>query len=261
MNILITGVVLGIMGLIFGLLLAFFSKVFYVKEDRRKELIVEALPGANCGGCGYAGCGAYADAVLKGEASPFACNAGGQAVADQIASVLGVSSEDVVKYYAKIRCSGNFDRAKVKYEYQGIADCRASDRLLGGQMMCRFGCVGLGTCATVCKQNAIHLENGVAVVNREQCGGCGECAAICPKHIIDMIPQTAYYFVSCSSKDKGAQTKKACSVGCLGCKICEKVCPEDAIHVVDNVASIDYSKCTSCGLCAQKCPVKIIERV
>lgn len=253
--------VLGILGFVFGLLLAFASKVFFVKEDERKEKILECLPGANCGGCGFAGCGAFADALLSGEAAPNQCNATGQESVDRIAEIVGVDAGAVVKRYAKIRCNGNFDVANTKYEYVGIADCRASNRLQGGQMQCKYGCVGLGTCVSACKYDAIKLENGIASVVRERCTGCGECAKICPKKIIDMIPEHAIYAVGCSSQEKGAITKKECSTGCLGCKICVKVCEVGAISVNNNVAVIDYDKCTGCGLCAQKCPVNIIERI
>lgn len=250
--------VLGIMGFIFGLLLALASKVFYVKEDERKAKILECLPGANCGGCGYAGCAAYADALIEGNAPTTCCGAAGQAAADNIASILGVQGGTVQKKYARVRCSGSEELAHSKYQYQGIADCTAASRLIDGYMQCKYGCLGLGSCAKVCKNDAIIVNNGVATIDKNLCTGCGECVGACPKHIIELVPESALYTVSCVSHNKGAVTKKSCLAGCLGCKICEKNCPNGAIKVNDNLATIDYTKCDHCGLCAQKCPAKII---
>ena len=249
--------VLGIMGFVFGILLALASKVFYVKEDERKGQIMECLPGANCG---YAGCAAYTDAVISGEAAVNLCNAAGQESIDKIAAILGVEGGQVSRTYARIRCCGSLELAHAKYQYQGIPDCTAASRLIDGYMECKYGCLGLGSCAKVCTHNAIVIENNVAVVKKELCGGCGACVDVCPKGIIEMVPEDALFTVGCSSHNKGAVTKKACLTGCLGCKICEKNCPHDAIHVVDNLAVIDYEKCDHCGLCAEKCPAKIIRR-
>ena len=253
--------VLGIMGFLFGILLALASKMFFVKEDERKSKIMDCLPGANCGGCGYAGCAAFTDAVIAGKASVNLCNAGGQKTADAIAEILGVEAGIVEKKYAMIRCCGSYEFAQTKYQYQGIADCVAAARLLDGYMQCKFGCLGLGSCANVCNNDAIKIENGVAVVEQALCGGCGECVDACPKHIVQLVPEKAKYIVSCSSNSKGAKTKKECLVGCIGCKICEKNCPSDAIHVIDNLATIDYDKCTVCGICAEKCPVNAIRSI
>ncbi len=253
--------VLGIMGLIFGILLALASKVFYVHEDERKEKILECLPGANCGGCGFAGCAAFTDALLSGDAPVNMCNAGGQQTADAIAQILCVEAGTVEKKYARIRCNGSSQLAHTKYQYQGIADCVAAARLLEGHMQCRFGCLGLGSCAAVCKNGAIKIVDGVASVDEALCGGCGECVDACPKHIIDLVPERAKYIVACSSREKGVKTKKACLTGCIGCKLCEKNCPTGAITVTDNLAQIDYDKCNSCGLCSEKCPVGIIRSI
>jgi len=253
--------VLGILGFIFGILLALASKVFAVKEDGRKEKIIECLPGANCGGCGYAGCAAFTDALLSGETTANHCNACGQDKLDLIAEILGVESGVTDKKVARIRCCGSYELAHAKYQYQGISDCVAAARLLDGYLQCRFGCLGLGSCANVCKNSAIKIVNGVAVVDGQLCTGCGACVDACPKHIVELVPEKSKYMVACSSTDKGAKTKQACLTGCIGCKICEKNCPADAIHVNNNLAVIDFNKCTMCGICAEKCPANIIRSV
>lgn len=259
--VLIAAGILGVMGFIFGILLAVASKVFFVKEDERKIEIEKHLSGANCGACGFAGCSAYADAIVKGEAPTNLCNSGGNETAKAISDIMGVEAAAVNRKYAKVRCSGTTEYANAKYMYQGLIDCTAANRLLDGYMSCKFGCIGFGSCAKVCPNNAISIRNGVSVIDRDKCSGCGRCTEVCPKHIIDLIPETAQYHVGCSSEFKGPKTKKNCSVGCLGCKICEKTCQNDAIHVVENLAAIDYDKCIGCGLCAEKCPKKIIQKI
>ena len=253
--------ILGGMGLILGALLSVISKVFYVKEDPRLGEISDCLPAANCGGCGYAGCAAYAEAILKGEAPINLCHSGGQQTVDRIAQIMGVASSELERRFALVRCSGSDASAVQKYEYRGLSDCDAAMKLQSGPKACAFACLGFGNCAKVCRNNAISLNGGVATVDRALCGGCGECAKACPKHIIDIVPDKAVYAVACSSVNKGPVTKKNCGVGCIGCKLCEKNCPNDAIHVTDFLAKIDYEKCSGCGVCAQKCPSKIIVKV
>ena len=260
MNILIPAFAMGAIGLVLGALLAVASKIFYVKKDEKAEEIVSVLPGANCGSCGFAGCSAYAASVASGEAKINCCSPGGQAVADKIAGIMGVTAEAVVEKCAVVLCSGKEGAASDKYEYNGEMDCVCASKLQGGgHKSCSYGCLGYGTCATKCSRNAITIVDSVAVIDREKCGGCGECAQACPKHIIKIIQKTDKIVVKCASCDKGAAMKQTCSVGCIGCKICEKNCPAGAITVTDNCAAIDYDKCTQCGLCAEKCPRKIIE--
>ncbi len=260
-SVLIAAGILGIMGFAFGILLAFASKVFYVKEDERKEKMIGCLPGANCGGCGYAGCGAYVDAILTGEAPINLCNGAGQQAVDALADILGVASEHLDAKVAHVLCSGTDELTQAKFQYQGMEDCIAASRLLDGYMQCKYGCLGFGTCARACTRGAIEIQNGVAVVDRSKCGGCGDCVSACPKQIIKLISRNVDTIVACASHEKGAKAKKACGAGCIGCKLCEKNCPNDAIHVIDNLAVIDYEKCTHCGICAQKCPTKIIRGV
>ncbi len=253
-------IVLGVMGGAFGLLLAIASKVFAVEVDEREELISAALPGANCGGCGFAGCGAYAAAVVAGNAPVNKCAVGGAEVAAQIAAIMGQEAGSMEKMVAFVRCSGTEGHRTTKFDYSGIDDCFAAMRLGGGQgpIDCVNGCIGLGNCVKACKFDAIHIVDGIAKVDRDKCVGCQACMGACPKKIIDMVPYAATVTVPCGSTAKGAVTRKQCDFGCIACKLCEKNCEFDAIHVVDNHAYIDYSKCTACGKCAEKCPRKII---
>lgn len=259
MDILFPILLIGGMGLIFGALLAIASKVFYVKVDERVPKITECLPGANCGGCGFAGCAAYADAIVKGNAKVNCCPSGGTAVAEKIAKIMGVEAEAVVPKVAHVMCSGTLDCAKTKYIYSGEKDCHSAMKLGGGAKSCSYGCLGLGSCAKVCDRNAISIVNGVAVVDRDKCEGCGQCVRECPKNVIDLVNADVAYAVSCKSKDKGKTVRAFCSTGCIGCGICAKVCLAQAITVENNVAHIDPDKCANCGMCAEKCPQKIIK--
>jgi Na+-translocating ferredoxin:NAD+ oxidoreductase RNF subunit RnfB len=249
---------IGGIGGILGIVLAIASKVFAVKVDERIPKITEALPGANCGGCGYTGCAALAEAIVRGEAKPNACVVGGEKCAGEIARVMGVSAAPVVRRRAQVMCSGTRDFAAKKYHYRGAADCAAAARMGGGDKLCPNGCIGLGTCASVCPVNAIRVENGVAAVDYRLCIGCGRCVSACPKHIIRLIPYNAKHWVGCMSVDKGAVTRSYCDVGCISCRLCERSCEAGAITVNDFVASIDYEKCTGCNTCVSKCPRKII---
>lgn len=251
--------VVGITGLIFGAILEFASVIFAVKKDERVEKIMEELPGANCGACGFAGCSAYAEAIVKDGAKTNMCSVGKAPVAEKISAIMGCSAEAADAMCAKVLCKGTCDAAKEKYIYSGIADCNAAMRLGGGAKVCAYGCLGLGTCAAACKFGAISIENGVAAVDPEKCTGCGMCQKACPKHIITMVPQKAAAYALCNNEDKGAAVNKYCKNGCIGCKICEKNCPNEAVKVIDNHAVIDYDKCTACGICAEKCPKKVIE--
>lgn len=258
-DIIFPALAMGGVGLVLGALLAVASKIFAVEKDERAEAIAEVLPGANCGSCGYAGCSAYAACISKGEAKINACSPGGQKVSDAIAEIMGVTSEKVLPKCAIVLCNGTKETATDKYDYEGVKDCRAASALQGGgHKACTYGCLGYGSCEAVCKNNAIKIENGIAVIDMEKCGGCGECEKACPKNLIRIVNKNVKYIVKCNSCDKGADMKAKCSVGCIGCKICEKNCPSEAIKVENNHAVIDYDKCIGCGICAEKCPKKII---
>ena len=249
-----------LLAVVLGVMLAIASKVFAVKVDERIPAITECLPGANCGGCGYTGCAACAEAIVSGEAKVSSCRVGGQEAADKIASIMGVNADTVVRMRAQVMCSGTHDNAKQKYIYEGAHDCYAAMRLGGGPKSCPNGCIGLGSCTVVCTHDAIIVKDGIATVDYTKCAGCGMCVETCPKHIIKLVPYDSTVWVGCSSLDKGAITRTYCEVGCIGCKLCEKACEHKAIHVDGFVASIDYEKCTGCGACVAKCPRGIIHR-
>ncbi|MCL1857791.1 MAG: RnfABCDGE type electron transport complex subunit B [Oscillospiraceae bacterium] len=247
-----------VLGLGFGLILAYAGKIFAAEQDERIEMIADILPSANCGGCGYAGCTALAEAIVSGDAQTNACPVGGTETGTKIAEVMGEQALDSIRYRAQVMCSGTNDFAREKYEYDGIPDCISANRLAGGSKACPNGCLGLGTCVKNCKFNAIKIINGVAAVDYEQCTACGACVAACPKMIIKFIPFEATHWVGCMSVDKGAVTRKNCTVGCIACRLCEKKCPVGAIKITDFVATIDYEKCTSCGDCEKSCPRRVI---
>lgn len=249
--------ILGAMGGIFGAVLAVASKVFAVEADERLPKLVEALPGANCGGCGFAGCQAYAQAVLEGKAAIGLCAAGGSAAADAMSDVMGVAPEDMEPMVAMVKCRGQNHASKGHYD--GIHDCRAAMFVTGnGPVSCPNGCLGFGTCVSVCKFDAIRVENGVARIDAEKCTGCMQCVEVCPRKVIVPVSYHTDIVIACSNHQRGANTRKTCELGCVGCHLCEKQCDYDAIHVINNLAVIDYSKCVSCGRCAAVCPRHLI---
>lgn len=259
MSSIITAVlVVGIIGLVFGLLLALAAVIFKVEVDERVEKIEEVLPGANCGACGYAGCSAYAHAVVEKGAPVDCCGVGGGNVAQQIGGIMGKAIGADSPKVARVLCGGDCEKAKEKYEYYGVLDCNAANKLAGGQKACSYGCLGFGTCREVCKFGAISIVNGIAVIDEEKCTACGMCAKACPKHIIDIMPKDKEVIVRCKNRKSGKEVNASCQVGCIACKICEKNCPQQAITVNNNLAEIDYQKCTSCGVCIEKCPKKVI---
>ena len=241
-----------------GILLTIAGKIFSVKTDETVEKIMEALPGANCGGCGYSGCAALAEAISHGDAAITKCTVGGAEVAKKIAEIMGVEAASAVRMRAQVMCSGTHDLAKKKYVYEGVSDCVAATKIGGGDRLCPNGCVGLGTCVAACPFDAISVENGVAVDDYTKCKGCGGCANVCPKGIIKLIPFDSKHWVGCMSDNVGKITRQMCDVGCIACKICEKNCPTGAITVDNCMAHIDYSKCTGCDICVDKCPRHII---
>ncbi len=252
--------VVGGISLLIGLLLGVAGRVFAVETDPREGQVRELLPGSNCGGCGYAGCDALAAAIAKGEAPINACPSCNGPVLQQIADILGQEAcETADRQVAYVHCSGTCDKTKREYNYYGAPDCRQAAMAPGhaGQA-CEYSCFGLGTCVSVCPSNAIHLRDGVAVVDQDNCISCGKCVGACPQRIISMRPAAGHVEVACSSHATGKAVKAVCAAGCIGCGICQKVCPADAIHVEDHLARVDHGKCIGCGKCVEKCPVAVI---
>ena len=257
MDILIAVLVLALSGLILGLILSFASKVFAVEQNEKEILLREALPGANCGACGYAGCDSYAEALANNETEPNRCIPGGNDTAKMLGEILG--TEVIVKSQkAFIKCNGNCNNATDKYEYSGLLSCSAAAALMGGPKSCYYGCLGYGDCVKACDFNAITIKNGLAKINLDICGGCKSCEKACPKDLIEIKSYPFKTNVLCANKDKGAAAKKVCKVACLGCGLCAKKCPLGAIEINDNLAFIDEEKCTGCGICKEACPAKCI---
>ncbi|HPT75441.1 MAG: RnfABCDGE type electron transport complex subunit B [Epulopiscium sp.] len=250
---------IGGLGVLFGAGLGYASKKFAVEVDERIPQVRDLLPGANCGGCGYAGCDAFAKAVVEEGVDICTCSVNSPEAIEKIAALLGVAAGCSIKKVAQVKCKGTCSNSKNKYEYYGIMDCQdAAATPGGGAKACSYGCLGLGTCKKVCMFDAIRIEDGIAVIDEEKCTGCGNCVEACPKAVIELVPQINQVRVVCNSKDKGKDVKEACSVGCIGCSLCVKTCEYNAIDFKDNLAHIKYDQCTQCMACVQKCPTKVI---
>lgn len=255
-----TVMVLAGLGVIFAIILYIASRVFKVEVDPKVAEIDEALPGVNCGACGYAGCSTFAEKVAAGEAPANGCVAGGNDVAAKLAEIMGLKIDTkAVRKVARVKCAGGTQHSKELYDYDGVKECAISVMLADGYKQCDYGCLGQGSCVKVCPFFAIKLdENKIPQVNSDRCTGCGKCVDICPKNIIELQPINKNVYVKCSSHYAGKTVMSVCEVGCIACKKCEKKCPVGAITVIDKLAVIDYSKCIDCGLCASVCPRNII---
>ncbi len=251
---------IGGMGLLFGVGLSIAAKVFAVPVDERVDAVKECLPGANCGGCGFAGCDAFAKAVVSGEAGVGGCPVSSQQQKDSIAQVMGVTAEVGVAKTAIVHCLGTQGVAKDKYAYEGITTCEDAALIQGGPKGCKYGCLGFGSCVAACPFDAIEIVEGIAKVDEAKCKACGACVVACPRHLITINNAGENYQVMCMSHDKGKEVKANCTQGCIGCGICVKQCEVGAITLVNQVAVIDETKCVQCGKCAEKCPVKVIKK-
>ncbi|KWT94610.1 4Fe-4S binding protein [Candidatus Magnetominusculus xianensis] len=247
-------------GAIFGFGLAFAAKKFSVQMDPRIEQVRDVLAGAQCGACGFAGCQQYAEAVVaNAEVKPSLCTPAGKHAAEIISALTGKKAVAMEPVYSRIMCQGDCKKSIKKFKYEGVRDCRAAVLAGGGDKSCAYGCLGYGTCASVCPFDAIHMnEFDLPVVDIKKCTGCRKCAEACPKKVIEILPGSKGVLVACHSKDKGAATRKNCQVGCIACGMCVKVCPFEAPSITDNVSKINLDKCRMCGLCATKCPTHAI---
>ena len=268
--ILIAVIVLGGIALIAAVVLFAASKKFAVFEDPRIAQVNELLPGANCGGCGFAGCGGMADALVKGadagSLEGLNCPVGGADVMSQVADLLGMAIANGEPRVAVVRCGGSCELRPRTAEYVGMRTCAAMHACGAGETACGYGCLGCGDCVAACQFDAIHInpETLLPEVDEEKCTACGACTKACPRAIIELRkkgPKGRRVFVSCVNKDKGAVSMKACKVSCIGCGKCVKECKFEAITVENNLSYIDPDKCRLCKKCVEACPTKAIHAV
>ena len=264
MELVMSMAIIGGLGLFFAIVLAYAAQRFAVEEDPRVEMVIDLLPGANCGACGFSGCAAAAEKICCGEVPVDSCIPGGKAVCDSICEVLGVAAvASEGRKVAEIHCLGSRDVAPDKFEYQGVHDCKAAMMYSGGFKACSYGCLGLGTCVEVCPFDALSMgANGLPQVDTEKCTGCGVCAKACPRGVIDIVSaDRKAKYVPCNSHDRGKTVRQVCEVGCIACRACVRACPNEAITMEDNLAVINRDKCDDCGKCVEVCKRGIIKDV
>ncbi|PIE73538.1 MAG: ferredoxin [Deltaproteobacteria bacterium] len=251
---------LGCIGLFFGIGLAIAANKFAVEVNPLIEEVTESLPLAQCGGCGYPGCEGYAIAVVTDpDVPPNLCFPGKEAVANRIAELTGKKMAVVEDQVAVLRCSRNEGEVKTKHHYVGVTSCAAANITFGGPYSCQYACIGLGDCAAVCPFDAIEMVDNAPVINPDKCVSCGKCVKACPKGILELQSLKARVWVPCSSKDVAKKVKSVCGVGCIGCKMCVRACPADAVTYEDGMIKIDHKACIEYGpsceeACMKKCP-------
>ena len=258
---------LSLLGILAAVVLYFVAQKFKVEEDPRIDEVEKMLPGANCGGCGFAGCRGMADALVKNDdISALFCPVGGGDTMKGIAAYLGKAAPEKEPMVATVRCGGVCDKRPRTNNFDGAKSCAVASSLYVGETACAYGCLGYGDCVAACAFDAIHInpETGIAEVDAEKCTACGACVKACPKKIIELRkkwPKGRAVYVGCVSKDKGAVVMKACKAGCIGCGKCEKVCAFGAITIENNLAYIDSQKCKLCRKCVNECPTGAIKLV
>lgn len=257
LQVFIPALILLVLAMLFAIALAYLGKKLAVSRDERIDRVKDCLSGANCGACGYAGCDGFATALVEGKAELSSCNATSKEKKEEIAEILGLTDTGEATKVV-VCCHGGQD-AKDKYDYVGYGDCRSMELLAGGRKQCAWGCLGTGSCVDACQHHAVTVkQKGYSEVSLSKCISCGKCISVCPKKIIKRIPASATYYVACSNHQKGKEVRELCTKGCIACGICVKQCEVGAITIVDNLATIDYTKCINCGKCAAKCPQRCI---
>lgn len=265
-TIIFTIATLAFLGLLLAIVLYIVAQKFKVEEDPRIDTVESLMPGANCGGCGKAGCRAFAEAAVKEGVGSLFCPVGGNAVMQKVAEALGQTVEEKAPQVAVLRCSGSCDKRKKTSVYEGISTCASVAALYGGETDCAFGCLGKGDCEAACQFGAIKVnpETGLPEVDEEKCTACGACVKACPKQLLELRnkgPKGRRIWVACRNKDKGAPARKACLAACIGCGKCAKECAFGAITVENNLAYIDFTKCRMCRKCVAACPTGAIHEV
>ena len=250
----------GGIALVLGIIIIITTKVFALPVDEKLEKVRNILPGVNCGACGYSGCDGYAAALSSGEdTNASRCPVGGPETAAELADFLGLEKPSFIPQVAHVYCQGTVDHTKKRYDYSGTISCSAAHGLFSGPNSCTYGCIGFGDCAEVCPYGAIYMADGIAHVESSLCTACGLCVKACPKELIEIIPKHLdAYTVKCRNKWPGAQTRKNCTIGCIGCQRCFKVCQYGAITMDGPLAVIDQEKCVRCGECLDVCPTGAI---
>lgn len=257
LQVFIPALILLVLAMLFAIALAYLGKKLAVSRDERIDQVRDCLSGANCGACGYAGCDGFATALVEGKAELSSCNATSKEKKEEIAEILGLTDTGEATKVV-VCCHGGQD-AKDKYDYVGYGDCRSMELLAGGRKQCAWGCLGTGSCVDACQHHAVTVkQKGYSEVSLSKCISCGKCISVCPKKIIKRIPASATYYVACSNHQKGKEVRELCTKGCIACGLCVKQCEVGAITIVDNLATIDYTKCINCGKCAAKCPQRCI---
>jgi Na+-translocating ferredoxin:NAD+ oxidoreductase RNF subunit RnfB len=261
--ILLSSIVLAAIGILAAVILYFVSQKFKVYEDPKIDEVAELLPGANCGGCGFAGCRNFAETVVKNNGlGDLMCPPGGAAVNSAIAAIFGGGEQIIVPKMTIVKCNGNCENAPAKVHYDSIASCAYFNMIDAGESGCAFGCLGCGDCVKACKFDAIHIDPTTKLpVIGDNCVFCGACKKACPRSIIEIVPkhEQGVVYIACMNKEKGGEAKKNCAVACIGCKKCEKTCEFAAITVENNLAVINPDKCTACKKCMEGCPAKGIK--
>lgn len=263
-QILIAIISFGAIGLGFSILLAYLDKKLKVKQDPRIEQVFTILPGLNCGACGFSGCFAFAQAIVKNKNIYSGCLPGGQKLNQELNEMVaaGITTPQT-KSIAVCHCQANQSERKKSFIYQGITRCNAAN-LVGGTIDCKYGCLGFGDCLNICPVNAITMENKTIQINPDKCIGCGRCVKTCPRNLIKLIPLIEnMYYVSCANKEKGPYVNSVCTRGCISCGICTKI-TDSPFYIKDNLSHLNYTKANNAPIldeALKKCPTKCILKI